>query len=153
MTEHRPPLPPFNEEAAWKKVLGAEAAWNTRDPDRVTGAYSLDSEWRNRDTFVRGRAEIRQFLAEKWERELDYALRKDLWAFHENRMAVRFQYECRDRSGQWWRSYGKRELGVRRPRLDASKGGVESTTCASRRTTDEYSDRAKTTTPVGSLFA
>ena len=106
MTDERPPFPPFDEAAAWKKVLGAEAAWNTRDPDRVAGAYSLDSEWRNRDTFLRGREEIRDFLAQKWARELDYALRKDLWAFHGNRIAVRFQYESLDRSGQWWRSYG-----------------------------------------------
>lgn len=88
------------------KVLGAEAAWNTRDPDRVAGAYSEDSEWRNRDTFLRGREEIRAFLAAKWARELDYALRKDLWAYSGNRIAVRFQYESLDESGQWWRSYG-----------------------------------------------
>lgn len=88
------------------KVLGAEAAWNTRDPDRVAGAYSEDSEWRNRDTFLQGRAEIRDFLAAKWARELDYALRKDLWSFSGNRIAVRFQYESLDESGQWWRSYG-----------------------------------------------
>lgn len=106
MSEERPPFPPFDEDAAWEKVLGAEAAWNTRDPDRVAGAYSLDSEWRNRDTFLRGRDEIREFLASKWARELDYALRKDLWAFTGNRIAVRFQYESLDASGQWWRSYG-----------------------------------------------
>ncbi len=87
-------------------MLDAEAAWNTRDPDRVAGAYSLDSEWRNRDTFLWGRNEIRDFLARKWARELDYALRKDLWAFHGNRLAVRFRYESLDQSGQWWRSYG-----------------------------------------------
>jgi nuclear transport factor 2 (NTF2) superfamily protein len=106
MTEQRPPFPPFDEDAAWKKVLGAEAAWNSRDPDKVAGAYSLDSEWRNRDTFLRGRDEIRDFLTKKWARELDYALRKDLWAFTGNRIAVRFQYESLDESGQWWRSYG-----------------------------------------------
>lgn len=106
MTDSRPPFPPFDEASAWKKVLGAEAAWNTRDPDRVAGAYSLDSEWRNRDTFLRGRDEIREFLAQKWARELDYALRKDLWAFSGNRIAVRFQYESLDKAGQWWRSYG-----------------------------------------------
>lgn len=106
MTEERPPFPPFDDTSAWKKVLGAEAAWNTRDPDRVASAYSLDSEWRNRDLFVRGRQEIRDFLAQKWARELDYALRKDLWAFSGNRIAVRFQYESLDESGQWWRSYG-----------------------------------------------
>ena len=106
MTDSRPPFPPFDESAAWKKVLGAEAAWNTRDPDKVAGAYSLDSEWRNRDVFLKGRAEIRDFLAQKWSRELDYALRKDLWAYHGNRIAVRFQYESLDADGQWWRSYG-----------------------------------------------
>jgi len=106
MSENRPPLPPFDEESAWKKVLGAEAAWNTRDPDRVAGAYSLDSEWRNRDTFLKGREEIRDFLAGKWANELEYALRKDLWAFRGNRIAVRFQYESLNEAGQWWRSYG-----------------------------------------------
>ena len=106
MDQTRPPLPPFDEESAWAKVLGAEAAWNTRDPDRVALAYSEDSIWRNRDTFVRGRDEIRRFLTQKWERELDYALRKDLWTFGGNRIAVRFQYESRDSAGQWWRSYG-----------------------------------------------
>jgi len=104
--ESRPPFPPFDEATAWQKVLGAEAAWNSRDPDKVAGAYSLDSEWRNRDTFLAGRDEIRAFLAQKWERELDYALRKDLWAFRGNRIAVRFQYESLDVDGQWWRSYG-----------------------------------------------
>ena len=99
-------FPPFDEEAAWKKVLGAEAAWNTRDPDKVAGAYSLESEWRNRDVFLKGREEIRDFLAQKWARELDYALRKDLWTFAGNRIAVRFQYESLDSDGQWWRSYG-----------------------------------------------
>lgn len=106
MSEARPPLPPFDEASAWAKVLGAEAAWNSRDPERVALAYSEDSEWRNRDTFVRGRDAIREFLAQKWDRECDYALRKDLWAFTGNRIAVRFQYESLDESGQWWRSYG-----------------------------------------------
>ena len=106
MPENRPPLPPFTEETAQAKVLGAEAAWNTRDPDRVALAYTEDSVWRNRDVFVAGREEIRAFLAQKWERELDYALRKDLWAFSGNRIAVRFQYESHDANGQWWRSYG-----------------------------------------------
>ncbi len=106
MPEDRPPLPPFTEETAQAKVLGAEAAWNTRDPDRVALAYTEDSVWRNRDVFVAGRDDIRAFLAQKWERELDYALRKDLWAFSGNRIAVRFQYESHDANGQWWRSYG-----------------------------------------------
>jgi uncharacterized protein len=102
----RPPLPPFTREAAAQKVQAAEDAWNTRDPERVSLAYSEDSVWRNRDKFLSGRAEIVAFLTAKWERELDYALRKNLWCFEEERIAVRFQYECRDRQGQWWRSYG-----------------------------------------------
>ena len=102
----RPPVPPFNEETARQKVQAAEDAWNTRDPEKVAGAYTVDSQWRNRSEFVTGREEIVAFLTRKWARELDYALRKDLWAFTDDRIAVRFQYECRDESGQWWRSYG-----------------------------------------------
>jgi uncharacterized protein (TIGR02246 family) len=102
----RPPVPPFTEETARQKVQAAEDAWNTRDPEKVAGAYTADSVWRNRDQFVAGRDEIVAFLRGKWERELDYALRKDLWAFAGNRIAVRFQYESRDAAGQWWRSYG-----------------------------------------------
>ena len=102
----RPPLPPFTEDTARQKVQAAEDAWNTRDPERVSLAYSEDSQWRNRDTFVRGRPEIVAFLSTKWKRELDYALRKSLWTFADNRIAVRFQYESHDRDGQWWRSYG-----------------------------------------------
>ena len=102
----RPPVPPFSLEAAKKKVQAAEDAWNTRDPEKVAAAYSEDSVWRNRDRFVTGRAEIAEFLKGKWDRELDYALRKDLWAFEGNRIAVRFQYESHDVDGQWWRSYG-----------------------------------------------
>jgi uncharacterized protein len=102
----RPPVPPFTRETALQKVQAAENAWNTKDPERVAQAYTEDSVWRNRDQFVRGRAEIVQFLTAKWERELDYALRKSLWAFTEDRIAVRFQYESRDAAGQWWRSYG-----------------------------------------------
>jgi len=102
----RPPLPPFTRETALQKVQAAEDAWNTRDPERVAGAYTVDSAWRNRDTFVTGRDEIVAFLTSKWERELDYALRKTLWTFADNRIAVRFQYECHDASGQWFRSYG-----------------------------------------------
>ena len=102
----RPPLPPFTRESAAAKVQAAEDAWNSRDPQRVSLAYTEDSRWRNRDTFVTGREEIVAFLTAKWERELDYALRKSLWAFTDDRIAVRFQYECRDASGQWWRSYG-----------------------------------------------
>jgi nuclear transport factor 2 (NTF2) superfamily protein len=106
VSEPRPPLPPFDEESARRKVLAAEAAWNTRDPERVAPAYTEDSEWRNRSEFFRGHAEIKAFLRRKWERELDYVLRKDLWTFAGNRIAVRFQYEWHDADGQWWRSYG-----------------------------------------------
>jgi len=102
----RPPLPPFTRETAAKKVQAAENAWNSRDPDRVALAYTEDSVWRNRDEFVSGRAEIVRFLTAKWERELDYALRKSLWSFDGDRIAVRFQYECHDAAGQWYRSYG-----------------------------------------------
>jgi uncharacterized protein len=102
----RPPLPPFSRETALQKVQAAENAWNSKDPERVSLAYTEDSVWRNRDQFVTGRAAIVEFLTGKWQRELDYALRKSLWAFTEDRIAVRFQYECRDASGQWWRSYG-----------------------------------------------
>jgi uncharacterized protein len=102
----RPPYPPFDAESAAKKVQAAENAWNTRDPEKVSLAYTEDSVWRNRDTFVTGREAIVAFLAQKWERELDYALRKSLWTFAGNRIAVRFQYECRDAGGQWWRCYG-----------------------------------------------
>jgi uncharacterized protein len=106
MPEERPPFPPFTAETAAQKVQAAEDAWNTRDPERVAGAYTVDSVWRNRDTFVAGREEIVAFLTQKWQRELDYALRKSLWAFAGNRIAVRFQYECHDHDGRWWRSYG-----------------------------------------------
>ena len=102
----RMPLPPFSEQDARQKVLMAENAWNTKDPARVAGAYTVDSVWRNRDEFIQGRAEIEAFLTRKWEREIDYVLRKDLWAYTDNRIAVRFQYEWRDSSGQWFRSYG-----------------------------------------------
>src|SRR5262245_57808534 len=102
----RPPVPPFTEETARQKVQAAEDAWNTRDPERVAGAYTEDSQWRNRDEFPAGRPAIVEFLGRKWDRELDYALRKDLWAFTDNRIAVRFQYEWHDAGGQWWRSYG-----------------------------------------------
>ncbi|MGP4021885.1 nuclear transport factor 2 family protein [Actinomadura sp. 3N407] len=106
MSEDRPPYPPFTEETALQKVQAAEDAWNTRDPRRVALAYTPDSVWRNRDVFVTGREEIVAFLTSKWERELDYALRKSLWGFRGNRIAVRFQYEWHDHDGQWWRSYG-----------------------------------------------
>ena len=106
MSESKPPFPPFTDETAIQKVQAAEDAWNTCDPERVSLAYTVDSDWRNRDEHVVGRAEIVAFLTRKWQQELDYSLRKDLWSFHENRIAVRFQYECHNRTGQWFRSYG-----------------------------------------------
>ena len=106
MTESRPPFPPFDLDSALTKVQVAEDAWNTRDPRRVSLAYTEDSTWRNRDVFVTGRPAIVEFLTAKWERELDYVLRKSLWGFRENRMAVRFQYEWHNTAGQWFRSYG-----------------------------------------------
>lgn len=106
MDERRPPLPPFTAESAAEKVRLAEDAWNSRDPDRVALAYSLDSRWRNRADFIEGRAAIVAFLRRKWVRELDYRLIKELWAFDGARIAVRFAYEWRDDSGSWFRSYG-----------------------------------------------
>lgn len=118
----RPPLPPFDRAAAIQKVRLAEDAWNTRDPDRVTLAYSADSVWRNRAEFLRGHEEIRAFLKRKWAKELDYRLIKELWAFTENRIAVRFAYEWHDDSGNWFRSYGNEnwefdEVGYMRRRI------------------------------------
>jgi uncharacterized protein len=102
----RPPLPPFTAATAAQKARLAEDAWNSRDPAKVALAYTPDSRWRNRAEFIQGRAEIEAFLARKWARELNYRLIKELWAFHDNRIAVRFAYEWRDDSGQWFRSYG-----------------------------------------------
>jgi nuclear transport factor 2 (NTF2) superfamily protein len=102
----RPPVPPFDREAAVTKVRMAEDAWNTRDPEKVAGAYTEDSRWRNRAEFLNGRAEIVAFLTRKWAKELDYRLIKELWAFGDNRIAVRFAYEWHDDSGSWFRSYG-----------------------------------------------
>src|ERR1700754_4312596 len=102
----KPPFPPFNRETAIEKVRIAEDGWNSRDPERVSLAYSLDSFWRNRAEFIQGRAEIVAFLSRKWARELDYRLIKELWAFTDNRIAVRFAYEWHDDSGSWFRSYG-----------------------------------------------
>jgi nuclear transport factor 2 (NTF2) superfamily protein len=102
----RPPFPPFTVETATQKVRMAEDGWNTRDPARVALAYTEDSRWRNRSEFLQGRDAIQAFLARKWARELDYRLIKELWAFRENRIAVRFAYEWRDDSGHWFRSYG-----------------------------------------------
>jgi nuclear transport factor 2 (NTF2) superfamily protein len=102
----RPPVPPFEREEAIQKVRLAEDAWNSRDPERVSLAYTSDSIWRNRAEFITGREAIVQFLKRKWSRELDYRLIKELWAWHTNRIAVRFAYEWHDDSGQWFRSYG-----------------------------------------------
>lgn len=106
MSETRPPLPPFTADTAAAKVRAAENAWNTRDPQRVALAYTPDSWWRNRDQFLVGREAIVEFLTAKWEKEQDYALRKNLWAFSDDRIAVRFTYEWHGSDGQWWRSHG-----------------------------------------------
>lgn len=104
--EHKPPLPPFTEETARQKVQAAEDAWNSKDPDRVCMAYTVDTEWRNRTEFLNGREEVRSFLRRKWSKELDYKLKKSYWAHNGNRIAVRFEYEWRDDSGQWYRAHG-----------------------------------------------
>ncbi len=106
MSDNHPPLPPFTRESAAIKVQVAEDAWNSRDPHRVSLVYTEDSQWRDRDNFITGRAAIIDFLTDKWKREGDYALRKRLWSFTDNHIAVRFQYEWRDPAGQWHRSYG-----------------------------------------------
>jgi hypothetical protein len=118
----RPPLPPFTEETALIKVQAAEDAWNSRDPERVSLAYTEDTEWRNRTEFIHGREEVVEFLKRKWSRELDYRLKKELWGFRNHRMAVRFEYEFHDPSGQWYRSYGNElwefdELGYMKRRF------------------------------------
>ncbi len=106
MDMERPPLPPFTRETALQKVRQAEDGWNTRDPQRVSLAYTLDSQWRNRSEFLQGRQAIQAFLTRKWNRELDYRLIKELWAFTDHRIAVRFAYEWHDDTAQWFRSYG-----------------------------------------------
>ncbi len=118
----RPPVPPFTFETATQKVRGAEDAWNSRDPERVVLVYTEDTEWRNRAEFPKGREEVKRFLERKWARELDYRLIKELWAFRDHRLAVRFAYEWRDGSGQWYRSYGNEnweftEAGLMRRRF------------------------------------
>src|SRR3954451_2005295 len=122
MEAERPPLPPFTIDSAAEKVRLAEDAWNTRAPDRVALAYTPDSDWRNRSEFFQGRDAIVAFLTRKWDRELEYRLIKELWAFHQNRIAVRFAYECHDDSGNWFRSYGNEnwefdDRGLMRRRL------------------------------------
>lgn len=106
MIEKKLPLPPFNEETAKQKIQMAEDAWNSKDPVKVSMAYSVDTEWRNRSEFVNGRAEVQQFLENKWSTELDYKLKKELWAYTDNRIAVRFEYEYRNDKDQWFRAYG-----------------------------------------------
>lgn len=104
--EQKFPLPPFNLETAKQKIQAAEDAWNSKDSEKIALAYSLDTEWHNRSTFIKGRKEVVDFLKDKWEKELDYKLKKELWAFTENRIAVRFEYEYRNIEGQWFRAYG-----------------------------------------------
>jgi nuclear transport factor 2 (NTF2) superfamily protein len=106
MMEKKYPLPPFTLETAIQKVQLAEDAWNSQDPERISLAYSLDTEWRNRNTFVNGRKAVQEFLKGKWEKELNYKLKKKLWAYTDNRIAVRFEYEWQDQHGQWFRAYG-----------------------------------------------
>ena len=130
MTLTSPIKPPFTEESALRKVQMAEDAWNSRDPERVALAYSADSEWRNRTEFLRGREEIKLLLRRKWAKELDYRLKKTLWGFRENRIAVSFEYEWHDDTGQWYRSYGNElwefdEEGLMRRRLSISAPPVE----------------------------
>lgn len=117
-----PIVPPFDFESAKKKVQAAEDAWNTKDPERVALAYTEDSDWRNRNEFTRGREEIKAFLRRKWAKELDYRLKKELWCWTENRIAVTFRYEWHDEAGQWYRSYGNElwefdEQGLMRRRI------------------------------------
>jgi uncharacterized protein len=137
MSSPTPPviLPPFTEETARRKVQLAEDAWNSRDPERVSRAYTEDSQWRNRDEFFTGRDAIRAFLERKWQRELDYRLRKELWAFTGDHISVRFEYESRSADGQWWRSHGnehwefeestglmrRRDASINDYRIDASE--------------------------------
>jgi len=105
-TEQKSPFPPFTRETALQKVQMAEDAWNTKDPEKVSKAYTIDTEWRNRSEFLNGRQQVVEFLTRKWQKELDYRLKKELWAFTDNRIAVRFEYEYHDADGQWYRAYG-----------------------------------------------
>jgi nuclear transport factor 2 (NTF2) superfamily protein len=126
--EQRPPLPPFTAETARQKVQAAEDAWNSRDPERVSMAYTPDSDWRNRDEFFSGREAIREFLTRKWEKELDYRLMKELWAFTDNKISVRFEYEWHDHDGNWFRTHGNEHWEVEANglmrRRDMSANGV-----------------------------
>lgn len=121
MENKRHPLPPFTLKTALQKVQAAEDAWNTKDPEKVSLAYTIDTEWRNRTDFINGREQVKAFLTRKWQKELDYKLKKELWAFRDNKIAVRFEYEWHDAAGQWFRSYGNEnwefdELGYMRER-------------------------------------
>jgi nuclear transport factor 2 (NTF2) superfamily protein len=107
--EQRPPLPPFTHETALQKVQFAENAWNSKDPVKVSLAYTPDTEWRNRDQFLNGREEVVAFLTKKWEKELNYRLKKELWSYTDNRISVRFEYEWHDKEGNWFRSYGNEQ--------------------------------------------
>ncbi|RPE14332.1 nuclear transport factor 2 family protein [Chitinophaga lutea] len=107
--EQKPPFPPFTRETALQKVQLAEDAWNSRDPQRVALAYTIDTEWRNRDQFLNGREEVVSFLTAKWEKEQHYRLKKELWAFTDNRISVRFEYEYQARDGKWFRAYGNEQ--------------------------------------------
>jgi len=109
MVETKPPLPPFTQATAIQKVQAAEDAWNTKDPDKCCLAYTIDTEWRNRDEFITGREEVREFLKRKWATEHEYRLKKWLWAFHNNRISAKFEYEWHDDEGQWYRSYGNEQ--------------------------------------------
>lgn len=109
MSEQRPPFPPFTRQTATEKVRMAENAWNTRDPEKVSQAYTSDNIWRNREEFIQGKEQIKEFLTRKWQKENGYRLIKELWAFDDNRIAVRFQYEWHDDSNTWYRSYGNEQ--------------------------------------------
>ena len=104
--EKRLPLPPFNEETAKQKVQMAEDAWNSQDPERISKAYTINTEWRNRIDFINGREEVKAFLTKKWQKELNYKLKKEIWGYTDNRIAVRFEYEYQNESGQWFKAYG-----------------------------------------------
>ena len=134
---HRPPLPPFTLESATAKVQAAEDAWNSRDAERVAQAYSPDSVWRNREDFLQGREEIQQFLKGKWQRELHYKLMKELWAYSENRISVRFEYEWQHaQSGQWFRTHGNEhwefDVDGYMQRRDMSANDIEISSCDRR---------------------
>jgi len=120
--EQKLPFPPSTEETARQKIQMAEDAWNSKDPERVCMAYTIDTEWRNRDQFINGREAVKEFLKAKWAKELDYKLKKELWTYRDNRIAVRFEYEWHDQQGNWFRSYGNEnwefnELGLMQKRF------------------------------------